>query len=62
MDNHTEKVKEILKGIDAEIEQYKKAIHDANEHNKFLSGNIAGLRRAKTTLEIFFHNDLKKED
>jgi hypothetical protein len=62
MDNQTAKLKEILKGLDAEIEQYEKAINDAEEHIKFISGNIAGLRRAKTTLEIFFHNDLKKED
>jgi hypothetical protein len=61
MDNHTAKIKEILRGIDDEIEQYEKAQAEAYEHAKFVSGNIAGLRRARTTLEIFFHNDLKEE-
>lgn len=61
MDNHAAKIKEILKGIDQEIEQYEKVQAEAFEHAKFVAGNIAGLRRARTTLEIFFHNDLKEE-
>ena len=61
MENQIAKIKEILKGIDDEIEQYEKAQAEAHEHAKFVAGNIAGLRRARTTLEIFFHNDLKKE-
>lgn len=61
MDTQIEKIKVILKSIDDEIEQYEKAQVEAHEHAKFVAGNIAGLRRAKTSLEIFFHNDLKKE-
>lgn len=61
MDNHPAKIKEILKGIDQEIEQYEKLDMDVIEHSKFIKGNIAGLRRARTTLEIFFHKDLKQE-
>jgi len=61
MDSQIEKIKVILKSIDDEIEQYERVKMDAIEHSKFIAGNIAGLRRAKTSLEIFFQNDLKKE-
>lgn len=55
------KVKEIIRGMEDEILQYEKAKVNAVDHLKFLEGNIAGLRRSKTTLEIFFQNDLKQE-
>lgn len=61
MENYTEKVKEIIKGIDQEIEQFEKALSDADEHAQFISGHVAGLKRAKTTIEIFFHKELNGE-
>ena len=54
------KLKEIIKGFDEEIAQYEKALNTSEEHTKFLKGNISGLRRAKTTIEIFFKNQLEK--
>lgn len=55
------KVKEIISGMKDEIAQYEKSKVNAVDHLKFLEGNIAGLRRSLTTLEIFFHNELKQE-
>jgi argonaute-like protein implicated in RNA metabolism and viral defense len=59
MDNSTNKIKEIIKGFDEEITSYEKAIVTADEHAKFLKGNVAGLRRAKETLQIYFKNQLE---
>jgi hypothetical protein len=59
MDNSTNKIKEIIKGLDQEIASFEKAIDTSDEHTKFLKGNVAGLRRAKDTLEIFFKPQLE---
>lgn len=55
------KLKEILRGIDDEILQYEKSKLKSIDHIKYLEGNISGLRRSKTALEIFFQSDLKQE-
>ncbi|TDQ12805.1 hypothetical protein [Pedobacter metabolipauper] len=60
-DSTTLKLKEIIKGLNDEIQQYEKAVLQTDEHAKFFKGNIAGLRRSKTTLEIFFQKQLEDE-
>lgn len=60
MDNHTAKINEILRGIDEEIDQREKDPANA-DHKAFEAGYRAGLARVMTTIQIFFHNDLKKE-
>lgn len=57
----TNKITEIIRDFDDEIHQYEKAIKESDEYAIFLKGNIAGLRRAKTTLEIFFKKHLESE-
>lgn len=59
--NPISKLKEVISGLEEDIKQYEKAKVTAVDHLKFLEGNIAGLRRSLTALEIFFHSELKGE-